>query len=64
MFTNKEVSFMKSIGLDFDFNFLSDDEWCELEDVVGDALVERGIEKDGKPNEIGLMCEEILSKLP
>ena len=64
-FTKEEIEFMKSLGLNFDFNNLSDDEWVELEDVVGTKYNDDGFEDEyyNKPNKIGLMCESILDKL-
>lgn len=62
-FTNKELAFMESLGLDYDFNNLTDDEWVELEDTVATKLETEGLNELYEPNEIGLICEEILSKL-
>jgi len=65
MFTKKEISLMRKLGLDFDFDNLTDDEWCELEDTVGDHLDLRCLEGDDyKPNAEGLLCYDILDKLP
>lgn len=64
MFTQEEIAFMNSLGLDFSFDNLSDDEWVELEDVVATKLETEGLDKNYNPNKIGLMCESILNKLP
>ncbi len=64
MFNEEEITYMKSIGLNFDFNKLSDDEYVEIEDTVGDQLVCFGLEDDYALNEEGIMCKTILSKLP
>lgn len=64
-FTKEEIEFMKSLGLNFDFNNLSDDEWVEIEDVVGTKYNDDGFDDQyyNNPNKIGLMCESILDKL-
>ncbi len=66
MFTDKEIKFMKSIGLNCDFNNLSEenDYWAEIEDAVGDALVLTGLDENYYPNEIGWICEGIIDKIP
>ena len=33
-FTDEEIEFMKSTGLNFDFNNQSEDEWIAIEDRV------------------------------
>ena len=63
-FTNEEVSFMNNLGINYDFNNLTDDEWVELEDIVATKLETEGLNELYEPNRIGLICEEILSKLP
>ena len=62
-FTKEEIEFMKSLGLNFDFNNLSDDEWVAIEDTVGDELTLNGLDQYYNPNEIGKMCYRILDKL-
>ena len=64
MFTDSEIAFMQSIGLDFDFDHLSDDEWEQLEDVVADRLAYDGLDEEYNPTPIGKLCEDILGKLP
>ena len=65
VFTEKQIDFMRSIGLSFDFNNLSDDEYVEIEEQVGDWLQLHGIAPSGDDvNEIGLMCESVLDALP
>lgn len=66
MLTKEEIAFLKSLGLDFDYEHIEnwDMEWADLEDRVGDELVIRGLDIDYEPNEIGVMCEAILDKLP
>ena len=64
MFTQEEISLMRKIGLDLDFDNLSDNDWCEIEDVIGDYLTLKCLDKDYNPSEEGLVCESILDKLP
>lgn len=64
MFTKQEISFMRELGLCFDFRNLSDDEWVEIEEKVGDYLVLHELDKDFQPTPVGKTCESILSKLP
>lgn len=64
MFDKEEIAYMKAIGLNFDFGNLSDDEFVEIEDTVGDRLVCFGLEEDYALNNEGIMCKTILSKLP
>lgn len=62
-FTDEEIEFMKSSGLNFDFNNLSEDEWIAIEDRVGDELTLKGLDLDYYPNKTGKMCYRILDKL-
>lgn len=64
MFTQEEISLMRRIGLDFDFDDLSDEEWCKIEEEIGEHLVLRCFDEDYNPDEEGLICERILDKLP
>ncbi len=64
MFTQEEIELMQRIGLDFNFEHLSDEEWCALEETIGDYLTLHCLDKNYEPNEEGLMCEAILAKLP
>lgn len=74
MFTEKEIKLMRSIGLDCDFQNLSEDDdyWAEIEDKVADKLVIDGLEvineglenEDYYSNEIGIICDSIIDKIP
>lgn len=66
MLTDKQIDFLKSLGLDLDYTNLTDDsdEWAEIEERVGDELEYRGLDDDYFPNEIGKMCESILDIIP
>jgi len=63
MFTAEEIQFMKDLGLDFDFDNLSDDNWCDMEEIVGDKLVWETSEKEPQ-NAAVFMCEAIMRKIP
>ncbi len=65
MFSEKQKEFMKTLGLNFDFDnlFEDDDAWVEIEDKVANKLECEGFDIDYNPTPIGLMCEGILDKL-
>lgn len=66
MLTKQEIKFLKSLGLKLDYEHIDDwgMEWAEVEDRVGDELVMRGLDENYNPNQIGVICEAILDKLP
>lgn len=64
MFTNEELKLMYKLGLNFDFDHLSDEDWCEIEEKVGEHLSLNCLGDDYAPNTEGLLCEAILAKLP
>lgn len=51
---------MKTLGLNFDFENLTDDEWIAIEDTVADRLEYDGFDDDYEPTPVGWMCESIL----
>lgn len=55
---------MQSLGLNFDFSNLSGDNWADIEDVVGDTLMISGLDENYYPNEIGVICDAIIDKIP
>ena len=63
-YTKEEIEFMQSLGLNFNFNDLTDDDWCDIIDTVGDKLVQSGLDEKYNPNSIGRMCETIMDKVP
>lgn len=63
MFTEKEKSFMRECGLNLDFDNLSDDDYVEIEEIIGNKLTLECLDDNYNPNEDGLLCEEILDKL-
>lgn len=66
MFNAEEIALMKSIGLDGDFNNLSEDDdyWAEIEEKVGEYLTLHCLGDEYIPNESGIICESILDKIP
>lgn len=66
MFSGQQKEFMKTLGLNFDFDNLSenDDAWVEIEEKVANKLEYEGLDINYNPTSIGLMCEAILDKLP
>lgn len=59
-FTEKQIEFMKELGLNFDFSKLSDGERCEIEEQVGNELILHCLDENYEPNKRGLICEDIL----
>lgn len=51
---------MSNIGVTFDFNNMSNDDWVELEDIVSKVLQKSGFDKEYNPTKTGLMCESFL----
>lgn len=64
MFSEAEKVFLKSIGINANFNKISDDEFATIEEKVSIHLQKKGFDEDYKPTKEGLMCESILDKLP
>lgn len=63
MFTAEEKALMNRLGLKYDFNNLTDDEWFDVNDTVADYLVLQCFDENYEPNADGIMCEHILDKL-
>lgn len=66
-FTEREIDLMRKIGLDLDFEHpeaFSDDEWVQIEEVVGERLELHELDKNYEPTPDGMICEDILGKLP
>lgn len=59
-FTDEQIAFIKEIGIDVDFDNLSDADLDAIEEAVTDEYQIRGLGKDYEPTETGLMCESIL----
>lgn len=63
MFNKNEIDFMKSLGINVNFESLSEDTLVEIEDVVSEKLQKSGFDKDYNMTPDGKMCETILDKL-
>lgn len=63
MFSEKQIEFMKSIGISVDFNNLSDNELISIEDRVSEKLQKSGFDEENKITETGTICESILDLL-
>jgi hypothetical protein len=66
MFSDEEIALMRSIGLDCDFNNLSeeDDYWADIEEKVGEFLTLKCLDKNYEPDDNGIVCKTILNKIP
>ena len=62
-FTEKQKELIKSIGLNVNFDNLSDDDICDIMLAVGDELTLHCLDENYEPNERGKICEEILWKI-
>lgn len=63
MFSEKQIAFMRSIGLDLDFSNLADDDYVRIEDVVGGIYTAEVQEYKQGATEVTIMCESILDTL-
>ncbi|MCM1375057.1 MAG: hypothetical protein NC245_08210 [Muribaculum sp.] len=54
---------MKSLGIDVDFENLSDDMLVEIENIVSEKLQKSGFDADYTITDKGKICEAILDKL-
>ncbi|MCI8623761.1 MAG: hypothetical protein HFG26_08875 [Provencibacterium sp.] len=63
MFTKEQIAFMKSIGLNLDFSHLSEADYVQIEDAVGDRYTAEVQEHESKITPVILLCEGILDKL-
>lgn len=63
-FSKKQVEFMKSIGIQVDFEkTLSDEEYITIEEKISEHLQKKGFDKDYLPTQEGKICESILDML-
>lgn len=60
MFNQEQIKYMIKIGLNLNFDNLSDDDIIKIDDVVGDRLMMVGFDENYEPNWDGRMCESIL----
>jgi len=61
-FSTEQVSFLRSIGLDFDFSNLSDNEWIAIEEKVGDYITLK--EDDASVSDKAKLGYSILDMIP
>lgn len=54
---------MKDMGLQMDFSRLSDEDYCRIEDTVGDLYTQEAQEYPNEATDTILMCESILDRL-
>jgi hypothetical protein len=54
---------MKRIGIDIDFDNMTEDDFVEVEEKVSFFLQMNGFDADYNPSAEGVMCEGILDKL-
>jgi len=54
---------MKSIGLNLNFSRLSEADYVQIEDAVGDRYTEEVQENESEITPVILLCEAILDKL-
>ena len=63
-FDDRQISFMKRIGIPVDFSKpLTDSAYVLIEEYVSGYLQTRGFNEVYRPNEDGKMCEAILDLL-
>ena len=50
MLTDKQIEFLKSLGLDLDYANLTEDsdEWADIEELVGDELIRTYLNRNKK----------------
>lgn len=63
IFSNDQVVYIRSLGFSKNFDELTNDDWCDLEDLVADRLAYAGFDVNYNPTKEGLMCESILDRL-
>ncbi len=63
MFDEKQIEFMESIGLEFDFNELPSEDLEAIEDVISEKLQKSGFDEGYTITDIGKMCESILDTI-
>lgn len=63
MFDEKEIEFMKLLGIETDFDNLPDDMLLRIEEMVSERLQVSGFDEDYGITDEGKICEAILDKL-
>lgn len=63
-FDNKQIEFMRKIGIDIDFSkVLSAFDFETIEEKVSEWLQKNGFDKNYEPTQYGKVCESILDVL-
>lgn len=62
-FNSNQINFMKEIGIDIDFENISDSDLIIIEEKVADKLETSGFDKDYNITEVGKMCESIIDMI-
>lgn len=63
MFTEEQIAFMRSIGLELDFSSLSGEDYVQIEDRVGDVYTAEVQKHEEEATSVILMCESVLDRL-
>lgn len=64
MLSKQQIKYLTKIGLNLDYNNLSDNDWIKIEDAVASRLEALGFDKNYNVTLEGKMCESILDVLP
>ena len=62
-FNEKQIEFMRDIGIVVDFEKLSDADLALIEEKVADRLETSGFDEDYNATDEGKMCESILDMI-
>ena len=63
MFSEEQMNYIMALGLQLDFDNLSDDDYFAIENIVADRLQMAGFDLEYCVTEEGVKCEEILDTL-
>lgn len=61
--TDNQIQFLAGQGISFNFDAMSDDDFVDLEEQVGNVLIFDGLTNIGDDNMIGKQAREILDML-
>ena len=62
IFTMEQEALLKKIGISFSVQKkMNDEQLAEIDMVVTDYLIDNGINEDNTVNEVGKLCEEIIT---
>lgn len=64
IFQKKHEELLKQVGFNFDVNQeISEEQYEELMEKIPDYLMMHGFDSNYLPNEVGVICEEIITIL-